>query len=229
MGKYRGKRRTDCPTTMQDKKQSHQTCDITVSQQLISRTEIGTELSRRKMNSRYEMTDNQCAHGSNGGYPNTLVRLVFASNTTQCLKMNILSSPERRIPSEIKLPQKNQMKSQFISGSESAGPLASFTSEFLALNGSNVMDPLAIPLRISSHWHSGAFCLYLCGLAYGNEYYQCGIRKMEVRNSSSRRKDLQRNVRCGFAYHKGYKEIRFRFVLAMNTFHSVHNVMLYRY
>ncbi|KRY52698.1 hypothetical protein T03_12079 [Trichinella britovi] len=125
--------------------------------------------------------------------------------------------------------------------------------EFLALNGSNVMDPLAIPLRISSHWHSGAFCLYLCGLAYGNDnrnvetgiqslyilkmwqfdyafrYYQCGIRKMEVRNSSSRRKDLQRNVRCAFAYHKGYKEIRFRFVLAMNTFHSVHNVMLYRY
>ncbi|KRX44781.1 hypothetical protein T05_9404 [Trichinella murrelli] len=118
---------------------------------------------------------------------------------------------------------------------------------FLALNGSNVMDPLAIPLRISSHWHSGAFCLYLCGWAYGNDnrnfeiglkmwqfdyafrYYQCGIRKMEVRNSSNRRKDLQRNVRCGFAYHKGYKEIRFRFVLAMNTFHSVHNVMLYRY
>ncbi|KRX49097.1 hypothetical protein T05_7814 [Trichinella murrelli] len=77
---------------------------------------LGTELSRRKMNSWYEMTDNQCAHVSNGGYPNTLVRLVFASNTTQCLKMNIPSSPERRIPSEIKLPQKNQMKSQFISG-----------------------------------------------------------------------------------------------------------------
>ncbi|KRZ52933.1 hypothetical protein T02_3682 [Trichinella nativa] len=124
MGKYRGKRRTDCPTTMQDKKQSHQTCDITVSQQLISRTKIeetniqvlGTELSRRKMNSCYEMADNQCAHVSNGGYPNTLIRLVFSSNTTQCLKMNIPSSPEQRIPSEIELPQKNQMKSQFISG-----------------------------------------------------------------------------------------------------------------
>ncbi|KRY39332.1 hypothetical protein T01_1423 [Trichinella spiralis] len=30
--------------------------------------------------------------------------------------MNIPSSPEQRIPSEIKLPQKNQMKSQSISG-----------------------------------------------------------------------------------------------------------------
>ncbi|KRY03782.1 hypothetical protein T12_2602 [Trichinella patagoniensis] len=48
----------------------------------------------------------------------------------------------------------------------------------------------------------------------------------EVRISSSRRKDLQRNVRCGFAYHKGYKEIRFRFLLAIKTFHSVHNAML---
>ncbi|OUC41882.1 hypothetical protein D917_10627 [Trichinella nativa] len=62
------------------------------------------------------MADNQCAHVSNGGYPNTLIRLVFSSNTTQCLKMNIPSSPEQRIPSEIELPQKNQMKSQFISG-----------------------------------------------------------------------------------------------------------------
>ncbi|KRZ93998.1 hypothetical protein T08_2831 [Trichinella sp. T8] len=127
-----------------------------------------------------------------------------------------------------------------ILGSESTGPSASFASEFLALNGSNVMDPLAIALRISSHWHSGAFCfnrnfeigiqsLYILKMwqfDYAFRYYQCGIRKMEVRNSSSRRKDLQRNVRCGFAYHKGYKEIRFRFVLAMNTFHSVHNVML---
>ncbi|KRZ62156.1 hypothetical protein T02_1649 [Trichinella nativa] len=107
--------------------------------------------------------------------------------------------------------------------------------EFLASNGSNVMDPLAIPLRISSHWHSGAFCinrnfeigiqsLYILKMwqfDYAFRYYQC-----EVRISSSRRKHLQRNVRCGFAYHQGYNEIRFRFVLAMNTFHSVHNVML---
>ncbi|KRZ47939.1 hypothetical protein T02_7073 [Trichinella nativa] len=56
------------------------------------------------------------------------------------------------------------------------------SNPFLASNGSNVMDPLAIPLRISSHWHSGAFCMYLCGLAYGNDNrnFEIGIQSLYI-------------------------------------------------
>ncbi|KAL1244403.1 hypothetical protein TSPI_06300 [Trichinella spiralis] len=91
-----------------------------------------------------------------------------------------------------------------------------FEKRFASSNGS-VMDPLLMPLRIGTILAietvrlTGIQSLYILKMwqfDYAFRYYQCSIGKTEVRISSR------------------YKEITFRFVLAMKTFHSVHNAML---